>query len=87
MELSELFLRFEVEFELDMPGDAEETLLCVRDVRDHIRKIYREQGVEAPSGAIFERLRRITAVLTRVDASDIEPQTRLCDLIPKHRAA
>ena len=83
----ELYERFEIEFELDLPGDAEETLLTVRDVRDCIRRIYREQGIEAPSGAIFERLRRVTAVLTRADASDIEPATRFSDLLPAPRAA
>jgi hypothetical protein len=87
MELYELFERFEIEFELDLPDDAEETLLTVRDVRDSIRQIYREQGIEAPSGAIFERLRRLTALLTRADASDIEPATRFSDLLPTHRAA
>ena len=87
MDLNELFTRFEVEFELDLPDDAEDTLVCVRDVRDYIRKIYREQGIEASAGAIFERLRRIAAVLTHADASEIEPQTRLADLIPNDRAA
>jgi hypothetical protein len=80
MHVSELFQRYEIEFELDLPEDAEETLVYVRDVRDYIRKAYREQGIEASSGAIFDRLRQITAVLTRTDASEIEPQTRLSDL-------
>ena len=87
MDLNELFTRFEVEFELNLPDDAEDTLVCVRDVRDYIRKIYREQGIEASSGAIFERVRRITAVLTHADASEIEPQTRLADLVLNDRAA
>ncbi len=89
MELIELFERFEVEFELDLPADAEETLPTVRDVRDHIRRAYRDEGIEAPSGAIFERLRRLTACLTHTDASEIEPPTRFADLLPKrpHRAA
>jgi hypothetical protein len=81
MELMELFERFEIEFELDLPEDAEDTLLTVRDVRDCIRKIYRDQGIEAPSGAIFERLRRLTATLTHSDASEIEPPTRFADLL------
>lgn len=87
MELRELFARIEIEFELDLPDDAEETLLCVRDVRDYIRKAYRDQGVEISSGATFERLRRITAVLTRTDASEIEPASRFADLIAQYRAA
>jgi hypothetical protein len=87
MDLNELFSRFEVEFELDLPDDAEESLVCVRDVRDHIRKVYREQGIEASAGAIFERLRRITALLTRTDASEIAPAPRLSDLVQAHRAA
>lgn len=87
MELYELFERFEVEFELDLPDDAEETLPTVRDVRDYIRKIYRDQGIEAPAGAIFERIRRLTALLTRADASEIEPPTRFTDLLPDPRAA
>jgi hypothetical protein len=87
MELNELFSRFEVEFELDMPDDAEDTLVQVRDVRDYIREVYREQGIEAPAGAIFERVRRIAAHLAHADASEIEPQTRLADLIRHNRAA
>ena len=89
MDLNELFERFEIEFELDLPEDAEETLLTVRDVRDYIRRIYRDQGIEAPAGAIFERVRRITAVLTHTDVSEIEPPTRFADLMPNrpHRAA
>jgi hypothetical protein len=87
MEMNELFSRFEVEFELDMPDDAEDTLVHVRDVRDYIREVYREQGIEAPAGAIFERVRRIAAHLTHADASEIEPQTRLADLIRQDRAA
>ncbi len=87
MDLDELFLRFEVEFELDMPDDAENTLVCVRDVRDYIREVYREQGIEAPAGAIFERVRRIAAHVTHADASEIEPKTRLADLILNSRAA
>ena len=82
MELSELFSRFEVEFELDIPEDVEETLQCVRDVRDYIRQVYREQGIEASAGAIFERVRRLTAQLTHSDASEIEPATRFADLMP-----
>jgi acyl carrier protein len=84
MELQELFSRFEIEFEIDLPDDAEETLRCVRDVRDCVRRIYREQGIEAPAGAIFERLRRLIAVLARVDASEIEPQTHFADLLADH---
>jgi hypothetical protein len=87
MDLNELFSRFEVEFELDLPDDAEDTLVCVRDVRDYIRKVYRDQGIEASAGAIFERLRRIAAVLTQTDASEIAPATRLCDLVQASRAA
>jgi hypothetical protein len=81
MELRELFARFEIEFELDLPDDAEETLTCVRDVRDYVRKAYDNQGVELSSGAAFERIRRITALLTRIDASEIEPGSRFADLL------
>lgn len=87
MELRELFARFEIEFELDLPDDAEETLVCVRDVRDYVRKAYRDQGIEIPSGATFERIRRITALMTRADASEIEPASRFADLLPKYWAA
>ena len=83
MEVSDLFERFEIEFEIEIPEAAESALITVRDVRDYIRQVYREQGVEAPAGAIFERVRRLMAVLTRNDASEIEPATRLADLVPK----
>lgn len=87
MQLSALFERFEIEFELDLPADAEERLLRVADVRDFIRKAYARQGIEISSGAVFDRLRQIAAVLTRTDASEIEPQTRLADLVSGRRAA
>jgi len=83
MELSELFARFEVEFELELPEDAEQRLLTVSDVRDCIRKDYRRQGIEISAGAVFDRLRQIIAILTRTDATDIEPETRLADLVPE----
>jgi hypothetical protein len=80
MHLSELLSCFENEFELDIPEDAEETMVCVRDVRDYVREVYREQGIEVPSGAVFERIRRLVAVLTATDATDIRPDTKLVDL-------
>lgn len=83
MEISDLLSRFEIEFEIEIPEYVEDSLVTVRDVRDYIRKVYREQGIEAPAGAIFERMRRLIAVLTRTDASEIEPATRLADLTAK----
>lgn len=87
MDLNELFARFEIEFEIDLPEDAEERMLRVCDVRDFVRKAYRAQGIEISAGAVFERLRRLSAVHTKTDASDIEPETRFADLVSRPRAA
>jgi hypothetical protein len=80
MNPSELYSRLEIEFELEIPEAAEEGLRSVRDVRDYIRHVYREQGIEVSSGAVFERVRRLIAVLARVDASAIRPETLLSDV-------
>lgn len=80
MQLSELLSCFENEFELDIPEDAEESMLCIRDVRDYVREVYRGQGIEVPAGAVFERIRRLVAVVTATDATDVRPDTRLADL-------
>jgi hypothetical protein len=80
MNLSDLFERLEVEFELEIPEDAEDSLLCVQDVRNYVREIYKEQGIEVPSGAIFERIRRMIALLAHVDASAIRPETKLSEI-------
>lgn len=87
MKLSELFRRIGVEFEIDMPEDAEEKLLCVRDLRDFVRKAYRAQGIEISSGAVYDRICQIAALLTRIDTSTITPETRLADLMQRNRAA
>ena len=86
MDLNELYERFEIEFEIDLPDDAEETLGRVKDVRDFVRTAYRTQGIEISAGAVFERVRRISAVLTHSDASEIEPETRFADLIARRAA-
>jgi acyl carrier protein len=83
MNLSDLFAHLESEFELDIPEDAEETMLCVRDIRDYICDCYRDQGMELPASAIFERVRRTIAVWAKVDVMKIQPQTRLTDIVPK----
>jgi hypothetical protein len=87
MQVGALFERFAVEFELDMPAEAEEKLLRVADVRDFIRKAYARQGIEISAGAVFDRLRQLAALLTHADASEIEPQTLLADLVAGRRAA
>ena len=83
MNLSDLFAHLEAEFDIDIPEDAEETLPCVRDVRDYIRDCYRDRGMNMPAVAIFERLRRAIARWAKIDGTKIEPQTKLVDLLPK----
>ncbi len=83
MNLSDLFAHLETEFEVDIPEDAEETMPCVRDIRDYIRDCYKDQGMELPSGAVFERVRRVIAIWAKVDAMKIQPQTKLVDILPK----
>lgn len=88
MNLSELYSRLESEFEVEIPESVEDNLICVRDVRDYIREIYKGQGIEMPSGAIFERLRRLIAGLAKVDVSAIRPEVKLSEveLSPPSRA-
>lgn len=80
MNLTDFYSRLETEFELDIPEEAEEKLTNVRDVRDYIREAYRVQGTELPSGLIFERIRRIIAVLAKTDATAIKPETKLSEI-------
>jgi hypothetical protein len=83
MKLSDLYSKLEEEFEIDIPEEAEETMVCVRDIRDYIREACRLQGIEMPAGAIFERVRRAIAVWAKVDAMSIQPQTKLVDIMPQ----
>lgn len=83
MNLSDLFAHLEIEFDIDIPEDAEETMLCVRDLRDYIRDAFKDQGMDLPAGAVFERVRRTIAVWAKVDAMTIQPQTKLIDIMPK----
>lgn len=83
MDLSDLFSHLEVEFDMDIPADAEETMPCVRDIRDFIRESYKDQGMDMPSVAVFERVRRAIAAWAKVDVKSIEPGTKLVDLMPK----
>lgn len=55
----------------------------MRDVCDYIRKLYRSQGTEASAGAILERVRNISALVSRVSTMDIELQTKLADLFQR----
>jgi len=86
MNVNALFARLEIEFEMDIPEEIEESLVCVRDVRDFIRTTYRAQGIEAPAGAIFERVRRLAARLADADASDIRPETKFSEIVARRTA-
>ncbi len=85
MELFNLFVRFEKEFEIDFPDQAHETMARVKDVCDFIRKEYARQGIECPSGVIFERIRRLMAIVLRTDDSEIRLTTCFEDVIPSRR--
>lgn len=80
MNLNELFTRLENEFQIEIPEADEAKLASVRDLRDYIREAYREQSMELPAGLIFERLRRLIALVALVDASDVKPESRLADI-------
>lgn len=82
MKLSDLFAGLETEFDLDIPEEVEDKMVCVRDVRDYIVEAYRMQGTQLPSALIFERVRRVIAGLTDLDTKNIQPQTKLADLMP-----
>ena len=88
MELFNLYLRFEKEFEIDFPEDRETTMLCVKDVCDFIRKEYARQGIECPAGMIFDRIRRLMAIVLRADDDKIRLNTRFSDVVaPRSSAA
>jgi hypothetical protein len=55
-------------------------MVTVQDVRDYIRETYRTLDMEVPAGAIFERVRRLIAVLAHVDATAIQPDTKLANV-------
>lgn len=83
MKLSDLFSHLEVEFDLDIPEDAEETLLTIRDIRDYIRDCYRDQGMDQPAVAIFVRVCRVVAAWAKVDSRKLQPETKLADVMPR----
>lgn len=86
MELFNLFLRFEKEFEIDFPDDREETMASVKDVCDFIRKEYARQGIECPGGVIFDRIRRLMRIVLRADEDKIRLNTRFVDLVSRSAA-
>ncbi len=88
MELDNLFARFEKEFEIELPEHADEKMVQVRDVCAFIRKDYARQGIECPSGVIFDRVRRLMAIVLRADDGDIQLTTRFADMVtPRSSAA
>lgn len=87
MELDTLFSRFEIEFEVEFADDAVDTLVTVKAVRDYIRREIMRQGVECSAGVVFDRMCQLIALVLRVDAMAIRPETRLADLLPKRQSA
>jgi len=81
MELHNLLLRFSNEFEIDFPENAEETMPAVKDVRDYVRHKIASQGIECSSGMVFDRMRALMAIVLRLDASTIRPETRFADVL------
>lgn len=86
MEVYNLFLRFETEFEVEFPENAEETMPCVKDVRDFVRREISRQGVECSAGVVFDRMCRLMALVLRVDATEIRPETRFSDVLRQSAA-
>ncbi|GAA0524692.1 hypothetical protein FHS83_001842 [Rhizomicrobium palustre] len=86
MELYNLFARFSLEFEVDFPQDASETMLTVKDVRDFVRREYVREGIECSAGVIFDRITRLMAILLRVDVMSVRPETRFADLLRRPAA-
>lgn len=76
----ELFVQVEIEFEVDIPVSAQDTMHCVRDIRDYVHENYRRQGIGLPSVAIFERLRCLIASLAKIDRTAVRPETKLSDI-------
>jgi len=87
MELFNLYLRFEKEFEIDFPEDRETTMLCVKDVCDFIRKEYARQGIECPGGVIFDRVRRLMSIMLRADDDEIRLNTCFADVVAQRSSA
>lgn len=87
MELYNLFVRFETEFEIEFPENAAETMVTVKDVRDFVRRAYAKQGIECSAGVIFDRIAKLLAILLRADAMAVRPETRFGDLLPKRKPA
>jgi hypothetical protein len=87
MELENLFLRFEKEFEIDLPEQADETIVSVKDACDFIRKEYARQGIEIPSGVVFDRIRRLMGIVLRADDAAIKLNTRFADVVARYNSA
>jgi hypothetical protein len=87
MELFNFFLRLEKEFEIDFPDNREETMASVKEVCDFIRKEYARQGIECPSGMIFDRVRRLIGIMLRADEDKIRLNTRFADVLAQRSSA
>ncbi len=87
MELDSLFARFEKEFEIELPEHADEKMAHVKAMCDFIRKDYARQGVECSSGVIFDRVRRLMAIVLRIDEGEIRPATRFADVVARRSTA
>ena len=72
-------MAFEEEFGIEIPNEAAEGMVFVRDVRDFmVTEICRGGGLVDPDD-VFERIRMITANISNVDRSKIQLDTKFVD--------
>jgi len=75
----ELVMAFEEEFGIEIPNEAAERMISVRDVRDFmVAEIRRRGGVVDPDD-VFERIRTVTMKISNVDRSKIQFDTKFVD--------
>lgn len=78
----ELVMAIEEEFGLDIPVHVAERMFTVGDTFDYLRlKLASVPARECLSQKIFYKLRRALIENYRVKRNDIEPSTKLCDVL------
>ena len=75
----ELVMAFEEEFGVEIPNEAAEKMVSVRDVRDFMVAEIRRRGGVADPDDVLERIRAITMKISNVDRSKIQLDTKFVD--------
>ena len=79
LDLVELAMAIEAEFSIAIPDAVGETLGTVGQIRDFVREILSARGETPDEVDLWDRVRRVVAHQSGVDARTLEPETHLVD--------